>query len=123
MDSVLFQRVQDLCNEQGITLRKLEIDLEMGNGAITKWKTRSNPSVESILKVAKYFEVSVDYLIGVSNIKTSAEGILGDEEFISLQRAKQRMSPQDSKRVMDMIRTGFEYAFSDEDDPKNQSGE
>ena len=64
--------------------------------------------------IAKYFGVSSDYLIGLSDIPSSAEELLSDDDFVSLQRAKSKMSAQDREKMMKMIRLGFEYAFKDE---------
>ena len=65
--------------------------------------------------IAEYFGVSADYLIGLSDIQDSAEKLVGDEDFVSLQRAKSRMSPQDKERMMGMLRLGFHEAFKDEE--------
>lgn len=57
----LLDRIKALCKENHVSQRKLEQALGFGNGAITKWKS-STPSVDSLQKVANYFNVSLDYL-------------------------------------------------------------
>lgn len=59
------ERIQSLCNEHNITIYRLEKDCGFGNGSVMKWNT-SSPKVENIVKVADYFGVSVDYLLGRS---------------------------------------------------------
>jgi len=59
---VLYERIQEICNSKGITVKKLERDLEFSNSTIRKWKT-SSPSIENLKKVADYFCITVDELI------------------------------------------------------------
>ncbi len=116
MESILYQRIKDLCSERGITITKLENDLEFGNSSIKKWERVSSPSVDKIIKVAGYFDVSVDYLLGRTDIKGSISEVLGDEDIISFQRARQKMTAKDRERMMQMLKVGFDYAFSDQED-------
>lgn len=59
----LLGRIKDLCKEKGISHRRLEQELGLGNGAISKW-IKSSPSSDIVEKLADYFNVSVDYLLG-----------------------------------------------------------
>ncbi len=52
-----YEIVRKLCNQRGISVRKLEQDLGFSNGYISKWKT-SEPNIKSVIKVAGYFNVS-----------------------------------------------------------------
>lgn len=114
MESILYLRIKELCAERGITMAKLEEDLGIGTSLIRKWKTNTSPSIDKVKIISKYFGVSSDYLIGLSDIPSSAEELLSDDDFVSLQRAKSKMSAQDREKMMKMIRLGFEYAFKDE---------
>lgn len=113
MDSVIYIRIKELCAERGITLAKLEEATGLSSSIIRKWKNNTSPSIDKVKMIAKYFNVSVDYLVGLSDIPTSAEDLIADDDFVSLQRAKSRMSPQDRDKMMRMLKLGFEYAFSD----------
>ena len=118
MESVLYERIKALCYKHGITIAGLESKLGFGNSSIKKWEKTSSPSIDKITKIASYFDVSVDYLLGRTDIEGSISEIIGDEDIISFQRARQRMSPKDRERMMQMLRIGFEYAFSDEGENK-----
>jgi transcriptional regulator with XRE-family HTH domain len=59
----LVERIQDLCDSKGINLSNLQKDLGFSNGTIYRWNT-SMPSADRLLKVAQYFDVTVDYLLG-----------------------------------------------------------
>lgn len=120
MDGILYSRIKELCDKKGITITKLESDLGFGNSSIKKWKQTTSPSVDKVIKIASYFDVSVDYLLGRSDISTSISEILGDEDIISFQRARQKMSMKDRDKMMQMLRIGFEYAFKEDEDGGNK---
>ena len=114
MTNTLYERIKELCCKKQITIARLEADLGFGNPSIKKWEKVSSPSVDKIIKVASYFDVSVDYLLGRSDIESSISEIINDKDIISFQRARQRMSTHDRERMMQMLKLGFEHAFSDE---------
>ena len=55
--------ISRLCKEKGISVAKLERETGISNGTISRWST-SSPTVEKLEKVADYFGVSVDSLLG-----------------------------------------------------------
>ena len=59
----LVDRIRLLANQRGLSLPRLEEELNMGNGTISRWRT-SAPGTNKLEKVADYFGVSIDYLIG-----------------------------------------------------------
>jgi transcriptional regulator with XRE-family HTH domain len=59
----LLDRVKDLCDGRSMKLAHLEKKLNFGNGTLSRWG-KSSPSIDKIQKVADYFNVSIDYLIG-----------------------------------------------------------
>lgn len=56
-------RIKDLANQRHQSIAEVERHLAFGNGTIAKWDSRS-PSSEKLQKVADYFDVSTDYLLG-----------------------------------------------------------
>ena len=58
----LKERIKELANAKGISLPVLESELGFGNGTIVKWD-KSTPNAEKLNAVAKYFGVSMDYLL------------------------------------------------------------
>lgn len=59
----MIERIQNLCNSRGMTLTSLERELGLGKSTIRKWDTNA-PSIDKVEKVANYFHVSLDYLMG-----------------------------------------------------------
>lgn len=58
-----FDRVKKLADKQKISIVELEERLDFSRNSLYAWK-RSNPSTEKLEKVADYFGVSTDYLLG-----------------------------------------------------------
>ena len=56
--------IRMLCKEHGITIQQLEKDCGIGNGVIARWDvTTKSPNVYGVAAVAKFFGVTVDYLL------------------------------------------------------------
>lgn len=68
----LVDRIRELSNKKGMSLPQLEITLGLGNGTISRWKN-SSPNTDKLQKVADYFNVSMDYLLGRDSILTSRD--------------------------------------------------
>ena len=58
----IYQRIKELARLKGVSIRELEKQLGFSNGAINKWDVKA-PS-DKLEKVANYFNVSTDYLLG-----------------------------------------------------------
>ena len=67
----LLEKIQELCKENGMNPSKLEIELGFGKGTLYKWG-KSSPNTDKLSKVADYFGVSLDYLIGKTDIRQTA---------------------------------------------------
>ena len=62
------ERIDDLIKAKGITRNILTKELEINHGVFYGWETRGTiPSGAIIAKIAKYFNVSTDYLLGLTN--------------------------------------------------------
>lgn len=59
----LYEKIKELAAQKHISIRQLEEKLKIANGTIRRWG-KTNPSAGTIAKVADYFHVSVDYLLG-----------------------------------------------------------
>ncbi|GAB6638645.1 helix-turn-helix transcriptional regulator [Streptococcus uberis] len=60
--STIFDRVHKLCQNNGISLNKLEEELHFGKNSLYGLK-KSNPNSKVLKKIADYFDVSIDYLL------------------------------------------------------------
>lgn len=57
---MVYEKVRELCDENGVTIYELEKKCGLSNGVIQKWK-KANPTLKNIEKVALYFGKPVDY--------------------------------------------------------------
>src|SRR5574337_26539 len=62
-DMTTFDRIKKLAEKRGKSLPAVSADLEFSDNLFYRWKT-SNPKASDLAKVADYFHVSVDYLLG-----------------------------------------------------------
>lgn len=64
----IYERVQHLAKNQGLSVRELGNKLNIGPTTLYKWK-KQTPKSDILIKVADYFGVSTDYLLGRSDDK------------------------------------------------------
>ncbi|HAP4700259.1 TPA: helix-turn-helix transcriptional regulator [Enterococcus faecalis] len=68
-----YEIIKELTKRKKMSIRQLEITLGYSNGYFSKWK-KVSPNSEGLQKVADYFNVSVDYLLGrTDNTKATDE--------------------------------------------------
>ncbi len=61
-----FEKIKWLCSRHKISLNKLEKECGLSKQSVEKW-TNSVPRSDSLAKVANYFNVSVDWLLGLTD--------------------------------------------------------
>ncbi|MEY8321291.1 helix-turn-helix transcriptional regulator [Lachnospiraceae bacterium 46-61] len=67
-------RLKELRKERKITQAKLASKLNYGYTAIANYESGKNqPNISDLMKLANFLQVSVDYLIGNSNVRYKAE--------------------------------------------------
>lgn len=59
---MVYEKVNEICKERGISLATVEKEAGLSNGAICKWKY-SSPKVSSVQAVAKVLKVKISKLI------------------------------------------------------------
>ena len=58
-------RIKELRNEQHITQLKMALDLNMSQNTISRYENgEREPGIAELIRIADYFHVSVDYLLG-----------------------------------------------------------
>ena len=60
------ERLKELRKEKDIPQEVLAKELGVGNGTISLWENgKREPKLSSLMLLARYFEVSIDYLVGL----------------------------------------------------------
>ena len=108
--SINYNNIKELCTLHNITIAQLEKELNFGEGLISKWKV-SSPSVNKILAIAKYFNVSTDYILGKSQVSQTVEVILSDDDIVMLLAAVNKMDEYDKDKMMKILKLVYESAF------------
>lgn len=66
--SEFVERLNELLQENKITMYRLAKDFKCSKATITNWCYGLNePKVKEIIKLCHYFQVSADYLLGLSD--------------------------------------------------------
>lgn len=97
----LVERIRKLCQREGTSFAALERELGFGNGAIRKWDT-AMPGGDRLAKVADYFHVTVDFLLGREPKQESEL----DNVYFSFARQAQdnQIDPADIRLALETIR-------------------
>ena len=87
MIELLNERIKKLREEENISQTELAKEIGIAKNTLCQYeKNRANPSLEIILQIADYFNVSVDYLLGRADdfgnivVQSSATDSLSGEE-------------------------------------------
>ena len=68
MENKLAQRLTELLKENGLSKRKLAREINVSSQSVSDWSTgKIQPTAENVFLLAKYFEVSADYLLGLED--------------------------------------------------------
>ena len=60
------ERLKQLRTEKNIGQNQLAKELGLSNASISYWETgKQLPTIEAVYKIAVYFDVSADYLLGL----------------------------------------------------------
>ena len=80
---MFFNRFKALCDEKNISVYRACTDIGLNRSAVAKWKNGGKPNGSTAAKLAEYFGVTTDYLLGQSEDCAPASGtrVISDEEI------------------------------------------
>lgn len=98
-----FEKIKSLAKKQGISLNTLEDRVGLGKNYIYSLKNKKTPSAEHISKIADYFNVSTDYLLGRTDNPTIAKDTVTtpDGRIVDLSNLRERVVLFDGKPLSD----------------------
>ncbi len=113
---ITLKRIEELVAEKGITEKQFLIDVGLNKSAMSDWRKGTTKSYEKhIAKIAEYFNVSTDYLLGRTDKKneTPKGDILDDFLMASFG------DPRDyTEEELEEIRTFARFVKSKREDKK-----
>lgn len=62
---MFYERLKALLKEKGLSDKQFLADINMGRNQMTNWKNGNIPNKSTLIVIANYFGVPVDYLLGV----------------------------------------------------------
>ncbi|ECB9650036.1 helix-turn-helix transcriptional regulator [Listeria monocytogenes] len=96
-----FERIKKLSAKRGITISQLTSELEMGENSIYRWKTQK-PALDKLQKVADYFNVSIDYLVGRTD-NPLIDHDVPDEVATIAAHIDSNATDEDMKKILEYI--------------------
>ena len=94
---IFAERLRKLLEEEGISQKQLAAKTQIAESSISKYLScDAEPKLVPLVSIAKYFDVSIDYLLGVSNCKQYQEDMqaaskvtgLNDDALVNLSKMK-----------------------------------
>ena len=80
---MFFNRFRALCEQKNVSVYRACTDIGLNRSAVAKWKSGGKPNGSTAAKLAAYFDVTTDYLLGQSEDQTPASSLraVSDEEI------------------------------------------
>lgn len=105
-----YDKFEELCKTKGITPTRAARENGLAQSVISMWKTRgSTPQAATVQKLADYFGVTVDYLLGWDETKRQIEKL--GQQVQEVAAPAQKAADQ----IMEFIRPMQEAAKADPD--------
>ena len=77
-------RIKELRTEKGITQADLAKILKISDRAVGYYENGDRePDYTTLLKIAEYFDVSIDYLLGRVDVRKDTTSAPADKEFVA----------------------------------------
>lgn len=109
--SELYKRIEALCKQKGVSITQMCKNCGASRGSLGDLANNRIQSLSSstIQKIASYFNVSTDLLLGnETNHKRE------DKDIRRIQRMKQKASAEDWEKFMKIAEVSFDKYFSDD---------
>ena len=95
------ERLKLLREESGLTQKKLGEQLNYGSSAIANYESgRNQPSIPDLKKIANCFHVSMDYLLGMSEIRNPYTEEQNSIRFDQLRQYFVKISERDTDMLI-----------------------
>ena len=103
------EKLRELRKEKGISLKELGIAMGVAESTMSLYENgKRQPDYETLLKLAEYFHVTVDYLLRGND---NSERL--PEELVILNRKARNMSPEKRQKLLEMARVMFKEDFDE----------
>lgn len=97
-----YKVIKQCCEQKGFTLNELVKALNLSTGMPSKWKKGLIPNGETLIKLADYLDISIDYLLGREQTPTDTNT---DTEFTyALYKELEGLTKKQKHLLLDMAK-------------------
>ncbi len=116
------QRLKLLRNVNKTTQEDLAKYLGVGRATVAGYETKgTQPSFETLFKIADYFSVSIDYLLGRTEIKEPADNIIKKSELEIVNKIRDLSSESKNELIIYLEFLGYRDLILNSDTQKKDS--
>lgn len=114
-----YERFVKLCEEKGVKPSRAASDNDISRSNVTNWKNNGyTPRGEALQKLAEYFGVSTDYLLGNTNVRAvdlfKGCGGISLETIEKIKPILPKKNECDGSEIMFALSRGGEQEITDE---------
>ncbi len=100
----MYERFVELLQEKNITPYRVSKDTGVTQTTLSDWKTgRATPKTVTLQKIADYFGVSLDWLVGSSDNRQNSNELSDVYFSFAMQAQEAKIHPEDIKLAIEMI--------------------
>lgn len=100
---MFWERFYELCIEKGSKPNPIASELGLSSAVLTKWKKgESYPNGEILIAIAKYFDCSIDYLVGLTDSRKSFEHKISVSDKLMLEKLHS-LTQEDQDEIFYML--------------------
>lgn len=112
-NEIFMKRMKELRQKKGISMEELATALGVSKSRINMWENNGSvPRSDILLKIAEYYDVPTDYLLGNNTPSESPT----DAKLSALQRNLGKLNEEELKKAEAVLKAVFTDIFNDEDD-------
>ena len=111
----MFERIRELCKEVGISVNDLEERLGYSKNTLYRLKNQI-PGSDKVIKIADYFNISTDYLLGRSEIKNIITSVHTNDIEVKLRQILSELETNENleyngKSITEIEKSNIEVAL------------
>lgn len=102
---MFFTRFTELAREKGKSTTAVAVELNIPKSTVVYWRHNENavPKAAVLQKIADYFNVTTDYLIGKTDIRSGSEGTADEVAKVALFGGDQEVTEEMWQEVKDYV--------------------
>lgn len=108
----MYNRFVELLQEKGITAYRVSKDTGVTQTTLSDWKTgRATPKTATLKKIADYFDISLDWLIGNSEYRKDGD-CSTSQDIALVARHLEQIPEEDRKAIIRSIEATIDVYFN-----------